>query len=315
MAGRRTRTPFFVTGAHRSGTTLLRLLLGHHSRIARCLEFEYAVGWTGRHDVPDIAEYHSWLATDRQFQSTGYRIDPQLSYPELLKSFLEQTRSDASEILTGACVHGRFDRLLRVWPDALFVHIRRDPRDVAPSVVRMGWSGNVWAGVRRWIETDRLWSTMKESLDPTQYIELRFEDLVRDPERVLNEVCEFLGVSYEPEMLEIDKDTSYSPPGPNIASDWRTKLSRREIRLVETRVGDRLVDCGYEHSGLAPIRLNPVKRAWLRFQDRLGRIRFRLTRYGLRLYLEDVLSRRLPIASWKASVTLRTDEIIRRHLK
>ena len=56
------------------------------------------------------------------------------------------------------------DRLTRIWPDARFIHLVRDPRDVARSVIPMGWAGNTWVGVERWMEAERLWDRVRSSL-------------------------------------------------------------------------------------------------------------------------------------------------------
>jgi hypothetical protein len=64
-------------------------------------------------------------------------------------------------------VHRHYDRLLRLWPEARFIHLVRDPRDVASSCIGMGWAGNVWTGVTRWIEAERLWDEVRGDLAPT----------------------------------------------------------------------------------------------------------------------------------------------------
>jgi len=85
--------PFFLVGAERSGTTLLRLMLDHHPQIAWCEEFEYAVDKMGdQGEFPHIEEYADFLSSNFIFQSSGFEIDPALSYPRLIKSFLDQRK-------------------------------------------------------------------------------------------------------------------------------------------------------------------------------------------------------------------------------
>ena len=67
------RSPFFVVGAVRSGTTLLRLMLGHHPKICRCDEFEYvATAISGRSDWPDVKTYVAQLPWHRDFREAGF---------------------------------------------------------------------------------------------------------------------------------------------------------------------------------------------------------------------------------------------------
>src|SRR6185369_10561789 len=97
---------------------------------------------------------------------TGFTVDRSLSYPQLIDSFLQQQRARSNKPLVGATVHRHFDRLLRIWPVARFVHLVRDGRDVARSVIEMGWAGNLWTGCDRWIDAEQLWAKFSQMLPP-----------------------------------------------------------------------------------------------------------------------------------------------------
>lgn len=135
--------PIFLVGAERSGTTVLRLMLDHHPQLAWHSEFEYAVdriSETG--EWPHIDEYHQWLAKQRIFLDLDFKLDHTLTYPQLINSFLVQKRDRDHKPIVGATVHRHFDKVLSIWPDARFIHIVRDGRDVARSCIGMGWAGN-----------------------------------------------------------------------------------------------------------------------------------------------------------------------------
>ena len=119
-------------------------MLSHHPQLSWCQEFEYVVERiTKEGEYPDLKQYYEWLETHRIFQARNFKIDPTLNYVELVNSFLLQQKEKDTKELIGATVHRHFDRLLKIWSDARFIHLIRDGRDVARSCIGMGWSGNV----------------------------------------------------------------------------------------------------------------------------------------------------------------------------
>lgn len=288
--------PFFLVGAERSGTTLLRLMLDHHPHIACHFEFEHAVELVGDDGhFPTTQAYREWLANSRSFVGSGARLDPALEYAELVDSFLEQKRERGGKQIVGATVHKHFDRLRFIWPRARFVHIVRDPRDVAPSCMAMGWAGNVWGGVQRWLDAEQLWDTMASRIEPSHRYEIRYEDLIRDARKQLAGICEFLGITFEDEMFSYAAKSSYGLPDPGRVEVWREKASARELALVEFRCGDLLARRGYRPSGHPRIEVSPRDQAMLEEEDRRLRRAFRIKRYGLLLLAAENVSRRLPL--------------------
>ena len=80
--------------------------------------------------------------------------------------------------------------------------------------VATGWAaGNVWAAADIWIAADDAWQRLEAQVPESRRIELKFENLVSAAgDRALERICRFLGVSYEPWMLDIEGDTSYRRP-------------------------------------------------------------------------------------------------------
>lgn len=217
--------------------------------------------------------------------------------------------------MIGATVHRHFDRLLKIWPNARFIHLIRDGRDVARSCIGMGWSGNVWTGVERWLEAESLWNELKPKISADQYTEVNYEDLITQPAEVLTEICQFIGLEYDKAMLNYDQDTTYSKPDPKLIQQWRKKLSEEEIRLVESRASDLLVSRGYELSGLPSLQLTASMRRNLKLQDWWFKVKFCVERFGLSLFLAEYISRKLNIKAWNKKVKLKTQEITKRYLK
>lgn len=308
--------PVFLVGAERSGTTVLRLMLDHHPDIAWCNEFEYVVDQVSASGTfPHLQQYVSWLEMHRIFQATGFVVDASLSYPEVANSFLQQKRDRAQKTFVGATVHRHFDRLLYIWSDAKFIHLVRDGRDVARSCIGMGWSGNVWFGVERWLAAERLWEKLCRVVPAQRRLEVQYETLILEPATTLDTICRFIGVSYDSAMLAYAKDTTYDLPNAKFLKQWESKLSELEIRLVESRIGDLLKKHKYELSGLPPLEVTPLKEKQLHLQDWWFRAGFRIKRYGLILFLADYLSRSLGLEEWQKSTKLKINNINRAYLK
>jgi hypothetical protein len=302
--------PIFLVGAERSGTTVLRLMLNCHPQIAWCSEFEYTVDQIANmKSWPNLDQYYDWLDIHRIFQATGFTIDRRLSYPQLVNSFLVQRREREGKPIVGATVHRHFDQLLRIWPDARFIHLIRDGRDVARSCIGMGWAGNVWTGSKRWLEAEQLWTKMARDLPAEKYTEIQYETLIKDPVSTLTHLCDFIGIPYDDAMLSYPDTTTYSFPDAKYLGQWRRKLSEREIQLVESRIGKMLEKRGYELSGLPSLTVTPIIERQLKFQDWWKRVQFRIQRHGLPLFIKSFLSRRLGSKAWRKQVQLQINAI------
>ncbi|MDM8563416.1 sulfotransferase, partial [Candidatus Marithioploca araucensis] len=254
-------TPIFLVDAERSGTTLLRLMLDHHPKIAFNYEFEFAVDQidaTG--NFPDLSTYYEYLAYHRIFLETDFKIDENLNYPDLVNSFLLQKRDNKP--IVGATVHHKFHHLTRIWPQAKFIHLLRDGRDVARSNILMGWAGNMFAGVDFWITAEHLWQKLSSQLAPHQQMTIRYEELIQNPEEKLTQICHFIGVPFDKTMFDYAKTSTYSLPDPKIVERWRKQLTDCEIQLAESKIADLLTERGYPLSGLPLLKITP----WLRWR-------------------------------------------------
>ena len=277
------KQPVLLVGAEQSGTTLFRLMLDSHPEVAFAEELHYvtdSIGADGR--FPSAIEFGSRLALDPSSASSGFRFDPELRFEEMVDAFLTSRQRRKEALVVGATFHHGFSRALHLWPDAKFLHLVRDPRDVARARMAIGLSGNPWHAVAHWIRAEDEWAEVAHRLPPERRLTIRFSDLIADYDTTLTVVCRFLGVDYTGQMLNYVHDTEYQVPNPNLAGDWRDTLSANDVQLVETRVGHRLVDAGFPPSGQESVAVSDRYLEWLRWQDRAGRIVSRINRFGLR---------------------------------
>ena len=191
----------------------------------------------------------------------------------------------------------------------------RDGRDVANSLIGMGWAGNMYTAADYWLHVEEEWDRLRRMVSPDRYIDVRYEELVKEPEATLERICEFLGLPYDSAMLDYPDDTTYAYPSPHTIGNWKKSLAPEAIRLGEARIGDKLIELGYSLSGLERMTIGPATEKALWRQDRWYRRTFRRRRYGSFLYFGHFLTRRFGPRKWRAWIDRRIGEIARRNLK
>ena len=309
--------PCFLVGSERSGTTMLRLMLAQHPDICFHHEFVYSVEKIKENgQFPDINSYLKYLSTDRVFQIDGLQIKDSDDYAEIVRDFLVQIQNKTKKRIVGATVHRNIRHLLKIWPGCKFIHIVRDPRDVTRSYVQMGWGGSVWVAADVWLKLEKEWSDLVQTLPENQFITVKYEDLVEQPEVVLSEVCEFFGVTYNEDMLRYNEKSTYSRPDVSLAYQWKHKATEYEVSLVEYKLRNMMLKYDYELSGYKELSINWTGRISLNIIARKNRLLFSIKKYGLCLKVLDVMSRRLlPLSSFRNWVQIKMNVVTNRNLK
>jgi hypothetical protein len=148
-------------------------------------------------------------------------------------------------------------------PDALFVHVVRDGRDVALSMKKQHEADRLWWAQERALYAWALlwqWTVQKGRLGgksfPADYLEVCYEDLVRDPATTLRTVGEFL--DHDLDYGRIQKSAIGRVSSPNTVwknesspesfssiDRWKSKLPQAEIAALEALIGDCLKEFGY----------------------------------------------------------------------
>ena len=287
---RRHSDPVFMFGALRSGTTLLRLMLTHHSKISSPGEVDYLFDHLSR--SPQASG--GWrcdraaLAADWKFEMARLALPEGPEDGDLVYALSDAMHDRAPGSLVTVSVHRNAPSMAALFPKAKYIHLLRDPRDSARSAVGMGWDGNSFHGVRHWLDSETNWELAEIPED--QVLTVRFEDLIPDLEKGLSEICAFLGLDFEPAMLRYHENTTYGPPDPGISQKWRHQATSREIARIEGRVGPLLVARGYQPVG-DPVVPGAPEKAWLAFDNRFKRWRYNVRRYGIGLFIGQHLAR------------------------
>lgn len=153
------------------------------------------------------------------------------------------------------------------FPDARYVHLYRDGRDVALSFrgAPIG-EKHVYHLAREWREAQRIAMQLRECVDPRRFFSLSYEELIEDSEWVLRRLSAFLGVLYEPAMLDYHRSDEarrlaaggvwwHRIAAPVIAGNrgkFRTEMSDGHLRIYESVAGDTLDALGYVRAAVRP---------------------------------------------------------------
>jgi len=287
------QSPFFLVGAERSGTTMLRLMLTHHPEMFFHHEFIYSVKKINESgEFPSIDDYLAYLETDRIFQVEKLNIIDSDDYVEIVTSFLSQLHERyAQKSVVGATVHGNFQFLPKIWPNAKFIHLIRDPRDVTFSYVQKGWAGHVWTAADVWSKTEVAWQDFSCSLAPEDFINVYYEDLVLQPVEELKRICQFMGCDFSNEMLTYEMKSSYSAPDKSLINQWKNR-DQEKIKLIEYKLKDLMVQYGYSVNK-EEFNVGFLYNHYLKVISRINKIIFATRRYGVLLKLLDFISRKV----------------------
>jgi hypothetical protein len=201
--------PIFIGGMYKSGTSLLRAMLGHHSHLFAGLETQ----WIHEHWENGAAQARrEWLERLAVFfdaplaeleAACGDASDVETCLDRVL-SFLAARAGKARWIEKTPGNAGAIGRILDHWPDARVLHIIRDPRDVYASMIESRKWTVPQDFARRWTDTvvaARNWLAEHGGTHPAYY-ELRYERLVRAPEEETRKILEFLGEPFEDGVAE-----------------------------------------------------------------------------------------------------------------
>jgi tetratricopeptide (TPR) repeat protein len=255
-------TYLFIGGAGRSGTTLVRAMLDAHSGIFCGPEVKL---------VPGICEMHkAWTEVmGDDFEASGIGTAPlDAGVRAFVDAVLREVGGDA-RCIAEKTPHNLLgmELLGRLFPRARFLHVVRDGRAVAASLVKQQWlnpsTGELVPYCKDHASAACYWGEMitevrTQSLTvPDRYIEVIYEELVANPEQVMRKVLAFVGQPWEDAVVRHEEsdqrlplvESSSEAVSRAVNTDpvdrWRRELTAEQVQEIESEVGEVLAWLGY----------------------------------------------------------------------
>jgi hypothetical protein len=262
------RAPVFIVGMNGSGTTMLLDSLGRHSQLygfpreTRLMPYVIkTVRQMGDLDDDDTFRNAWELASGLsalKLVNGGEALplpDDWRSMPRDIAAIFDRIFSDfagrqgKSRWCEKSPQHVQHLALLhQVFPSAKFIHVVRDGRANAASFHRR-WRRSPYLTIYRWKQVVRAGRSDGQRL-PGQYLEVQYEELTRDPEAWMRRICEFLGLQFEPAVLEsrMPQSTERGTKGKITVrkASWDGYFGNRAIAALEEIAGAELEALGYE---------------------------------------------------------------------
>jgi hypothetical protein len=124
-------------------------------------------------------------------------------------------------------------------PNSKLIHIKRDPYDVISSLITQRWSPANIESTSLWYKSILDCWFEKKATVPSEFLyESRFETLMQNTEEELNNICNFMNIPFESKMLDVNLGKA------NIKR-WKTDLSKKDIYVIDSILGDLRIKLGY----------------------------------------------------------------------
>lgn len=257
--------PIFIGGAGRSGTTLVRVILDSHPNITCGPEFKV---------LPSIAQLAydfqtGMFPTLQEYMLT--RAEIRNAFRELIASLLgNYYRQSGKRRLAEKTPHNvlHFQQLHQLFSQSPLVHVIRDGRDVVCSLLKMNWSNpttgqpleytrNIRKATEYWVSVVKQGRiTAQHPSAAERYFELRYEDIVTQPEPTLRQLFEFIGEPWNETVLNFHRQDRnlagessagqvVKPINTQSLGRWKNDLKVKDKRIVKDMAGDLLIELGY----------------------------------------------------------------------
>lgn len=275
--------PVFILTTGRSGSTLLRAILNQHPTI--CIppeshrlgtiikEFKQNFRYLPWPDVVSLvtAEFQKergfafWnldlAGFFKQAQNLALEDRNLARLIDLFYNYYIQTHKPEAMRWGDKSIKNapQLQQLNELFPNAKYLHIYRDGRDVALSLFNEGLYPNPTSAAEHWLNFITKIKEFGNNLPNGRFFEVAYEQLVQQPDQTVQKVCDFLALDYRPEMLDfwqnVDRlgDTSRefhqnlkNPINTNAIGKWEQEFNETQQALVDDHLAAMLAQLGYK---------------------------------------------------------------------
>ena len=264
--------PIFIVGSGRSGTTVTASLMNRLPGVHIAKE----TGFIGQRQLFEVV--NSWLVVEKwsgRASEQGFEDfcqQQQLSGASAFIHYVWQLDSpipwkQLSFVGDNTPLYGlSIPWLLELFPNAKFVHVVRDPRDVVCSMMSMQFGADdPVVAAMEWHHALGCWLMAERLIPAENRIEIRYEDLCVSSALILRKLVEWLGPEIEmPDLgnvLNVDQAAARStfqrvadlphhqrlhePLNAGRIGRYRTELSVDDISRIEAVLQNGMLACGY----------------------------------------------------------------------
>jgi hypothetical protein len=283
--------PFlFIVGRGRSGTSLLQAVLGDHPNVISTNESPFILTLKKKYSkietwdsklldsfITDLYEdlkfSHFWKIDQQTLRrSIGQYSVEQLTFSVLCKIVYLNFPSSSEKrnilwLVDKNPIYSLFiNDLIEIFPEAKFIHLVRDYRDNIISRRKSFGQKDVAILAKSWVKFNRIINNSSKK-NPTLFYRIRYEDLVTAPEKYISEMCDFLHIRFEVQMLSFHKTTNkffnenkdkvvdrilgeihsnlLKPINTEQINKWEKKLNKKEIEIVDYLAGRYALEYNY----------------------------------------------------------------------
>jgi hypothetical protein len=262
--------PIVIVGCQRSGSTMLGAMLGTHSKIVAIPEAQFFVDCMPDNAdvIADSNDIESSIKGHYRFKIWNYELPisylGNAKYAKFFKWFIAGYAQDIHKKKPDAWVDhqpGHVKHIAKIkefFPNVKVIHVLRDGRAVANSIIPLDWGPNsINRAAYFWEQRVGYGLAVQRYLGEESCMTIRYEDIILDPQSSVKTLCNFLGFEYEDSMLsasglKVPEFTvkQHSLVGGILSreriSGWQKELPKREVEIFEGLTGDLLTYLGYE---------------------------------------------------------------------